>query len=204
MSFTLGYFTTTCLSVLNKPQAPYFGPIGRSTDPTTGMPVWTASSGGYSAVWARAGAGVIDAFLVQFYNQVGSVQFEVCGIILPCCPVSSGGLLSGSSLFIFHSPLCSQGWGCYITYNGTFADSYAGGTCLPGTAVSQIASYGVPMKSIVVGKYLIDGVDASNGYVAPATLHSWYDTATAQYGFNSGFMIWQWSASQAPAWAAAV
>ena len=172
-------------------------------------------------MWARAGAGTIDAFLVQFYNQVqkkpsviklGSV-IQQGGRMGRLAGLTSTSPLSLSLLTLLvprehHSPLLanSQGAGCYVTYGGTFTDSYAGGACsaFPGTAVSQIASYGVPMKSIVVGKYLINGVDASNGYVAPATLHSWYDTAAAQYGFTSGFMIWQWSASQAPAWAAAV
>lgn len=50
--------------IFHAPQAPYFGAVG-SDAPNP----WTLTTGGYTAVWARAGPAVIDGFLVQFYNQ---------------------------------------------------------------------------------------------------------------------------------------
>ena len=57
------------------PQAPYFGPVSPNGayqySPVTGTVYWTLGGGGYTALWQALGSsGVVDAFLVQFYNQV--------------------------------------------------------------------------------------------------------------------------------------
>ena len=63
--------------VTHAPQAPYFGTIGAA-----GLNPWTLASGGYSAVWAATGPDVIDAFLVQYYNQGVGCYTTYTGLIL--------------------------------------------------------------------------------------------------------------------------
>ena len=62
------------------PQAPYFGAVGNA-----GPNPWTGTGGGYTAIWKRTGPTVIDAFLVQFYNQGSS------------CYTTQQGLFSASA-----------------------------------------------------------------------------------------------------------
>ena len=82
--------------------------------------------------------------------------------------------------------------------------SNSGGSCgvFPGTSVLEIASYGVRLNSIVVGKPLLP-TDADNGYVAPAQLRTMLSTAAAA-GWSAGVMTWSWDPAQGPAWIQAV
>jgi hypothetical protein len=64
-------------------------------------------------------------------------------------------------------------------------------------------SYGIPLNKIVVGKYNLAGVDASNGFVSAPTLGSWFATARKQLGWSAGVMCWAYQASTSPAWIAA-
>lgn len=72
----------------------------------------------------------------------------------------------------------NQGVNCYLTYETVFVQSNAGGACpaFPGTSVSEIVAYGVPLSVIVIGKPLLPA-DAGSGYIAPATLGSIFVTA---------------------------
>ena len=45
-----------------------------------------------------------------------------------------------------------------------------------GTSVNEIASYGIPLSKIVVGKYL-ETSDASNGYMTAAQLKTAFSQA---------------------------
>ena len=94
-----------------------------------------------------------------------------------------------------------QGPTCYTTYASVFTQSNAGGVCpsFPGTSVSEISTYGVPLNRIVVGKPLLPS-DAGSGYTPPADLHNWYITAHSTLGWNAGYMTWTWSAASGPAW----
>jgi len=60
-----------------------------------------------------------------------------------------------------------------------------------GGAVNEIANGGVPLNKIVVGK-IVESGDADSGYVAPATLHTFFTQAQSQYGWNAGVMGWDW------------
>jgi len=58
--------------VSHAPQAPYFGPIGNAA-------FWPGSSGGYSAVEAKAN-GAVDFYNVQLYNQGATCYTTFAGI----------------------------------------------------------------------------------------------------------------------------
>lgn len=101
------------------------------------------------------------------------------------------------SINFFNVQFYNQGAGCYTDYNGLFVSSCS---TFPGTAVEQIQKAGIPINKIVVGKYITTG-DASNGFVAPATLHQFFDQAKSQLGWNAGVMAWVWGdANQCSSW----
>lgn len=60
----------------------------------------------------------------------------------------------------------------------------------PKTSVLEIAASGVPLSKIVIGKPGGTG-DASNGYIAPATLAQCVSQAKSS-GWNGGIMSWEW------------
>jgi len=59
-----------------------------------------------------------------------------------------------------------------------------------GGAVIEIANAGIPLNKIVVGKPV--NSDDGSGWVAPATLHSYFQQAQSQYGWTGGVMGWAW------------
>lgn len=94
----------------------------------------------------------------------------------------------------------NQGSSCYVSYDSLFTASNAGGACpsFPGTSVQEIASYGIPLNKIVVGKYLSG--DASNGYVDPGTLGGYLRTAQNQLGWYAGVMCWVYEGGPSAIW----
>jgi hypothetical protein len=98
----------------------------------------------------------------------------------------------------------NQGPGCYTSAAGLFTRSGADCPGCPGTSLGEIAGYGVPLNRLVVGKPLVAGVDAGSGWVSAGNLGAYFAQAAAAQGWAGGGFVWQWSASAAPAWAAAV
>lgn len=103
--------------------------------------------------------------------------------------------LPAGSIDFFNVQFYNQGETMYVDYAGLVQTSESGGN-FPGTAVVQIASYGIPLSAIVVGKYLdpLNPSDGTNGYVAPFTLGQFVGQAQIQYGFTPSVMVWQWPA----------
>ena len=99
----------------------------------------------------------------------------------------------------------NQGAHCYVSYESIFIDSGAASapTCYRGTALAQVASYGVPLSALVVGKVAAPG-DAADGFVAPDTLAAWAHRARNDLGWRAGVMLWQWDREAGPAWARAL
>ena len=99
----------------------------------------------------------------------------------------------------------NQGATCYTSYTSLFVASNGDGSCpsFPGTSVAEIASYGVPLASIVVGKPLLSA-DAGTGYVTGSSLGAMVATAggAGGIGWSAGVMIWAWDDVAAPAWVA--
>ncbi|CDO78090.1 Glycoside Hydrolase Family 18 protein [Trametes cinnabarina] len=60
----------------------------------------------------------------------------------------------------------------------------------PGSAVFEIAASGVNLNKIVIGKPGLSAGDASNGYIAPATLAGCVEQAKAK-GWDAGVMVWE-------------
>ena len=54
----------------------------------------------------------------------------------------------------------------------------------PGTSVFEIASYGIPLSKIVVGKYT-NTADAFNGFMTPAVLSQCFGNATQTSGWKA-------------------
>jgi len=69
----------------------------------------------------------------------------------------------------------------------TYADIFTNG----GGSVKEIASYGIPLSKIVVGKP-VNSNDAGGGYVTASSLHSIFTQAKSDLGWDAGVMGWQW------------
>jgi chitinase len=95
---------------------------------------------------------------------------------------------AGNDITFFNVQFYNQGASCYTDYNGLFSSSCS---VFPSTSVGEIAKAGIPLSKIVVGKY-VTTADASNGWVAPGTLHTFFQQAQSQLGWHAGVMGWQW------------
>lgn len=102
-------------------------------------------------------------------------------------------LLPPGSIDFFNVQFYDQGATMYVDYIGLVQTSESGGN-FPGSAVMQIESYGVPLSTLVVGKYLDPNnpSDGVNGYVDPLQLGKFLGEAQSQYGVIPSFMVWQW------------
>jgi len=82
-------------------------------------------------------------------------------------------------------------------YNNGPSTTYASiFTSNNGASVAEIKAEGIPLEKIVVGKPFVAG-DAGNGYVSPATLHTFFAQAKSELGWNAGVMAWQWHSASA-------
>jgi len=99
------------------------------------------------------------------------------------------GVYQGATFInFFNAQFYNQGASCYTTYAGLFQTACS---TFPGTAVTQITSYGIPNAKVVVGKPVTSG-DASNGWIAGATLGQWFRQGQSSYSWGAGYMGWQW------------
>ncbi|KAH8107404.1 glycoside hydrolase family 18 protein [Phellopilus nigrolimitatus] len=81
----------------------------------------------------------------------------------------------------------NQGTSEYTTCNGLLTTS---SNTWPKTALFQIAASGVTQNKLVIGKPATTS-DASNGYIAPATLATCLKDAKAK-GWSAGAMVWEY------------
>lgn len=91
--------------------------------------------------------------------------------------------------------------GCYGDYDSVFVASYRGrDVCsFAGTAVAEIASYGIPLRAIVVGKLLLRGDGGSNWAPADA-MHAWVERAQTNLSWSGGVMVWAWERHASQQW----
>jgi chitinase len=178
---------------------------GFAYPPLTGADMVTWLVDASVAVKRVMGAGAIVTHAPQapYFGPVGGD-----GWTGPTGGYSGVWARAGGAIDFFNLQFYNQG-GCYTTYSSMFVQSApgggGGGTCgFPGTAVSEIASYGVPLAAMVVGKPLTPA-DAGSGYVTPAALRSYVvEAAGPPVAWETGVMAWSWDAAQAPAWIATV
>jgi len=84
----------------------------------------------------------------------------------------------------------NQGATCYTTYEGLFVRSGTSCSVFPGTSISEINQWGVPMNKIVLGKPLTQE-DANNGHVTPSTLKTMISHAQSNgINWDAGVMFW--------------
>eukprot|EP01087_Luapelamoeba_hula_P009078 TRINITY_DN231_c1_g1_i1.p1 TRINITY_DN231_c1_g1~~TRINITY_DN231_c1_g1_i1.p1 ORF type:complete len:321 (+),score=53.23 TRINITY_DN231_c1_g1_i1:182-1144(+) len=116
-------------------------------------------------------------------------------------PGSSGGYTAvyqkATTIDFFNCQFYNQGASCYTSYQGLFVDS-SSCSAFPGTALQQIAAYGVPKEKIVVGKP-VTTADGGSGYVDPNTLAGFLRQAR-NTGWNAGVMGWEWAGTQTGQW----
>ncbi|AYV82936.1 MAG: glycoside hydrolase [Hyperionvirus sp.] len=95
----------------------------------------------------------------------------------------------------FNIQFYNQDTSSYDTYATLFTQSngYASGT-----SVSQIASYGIPLEKLIVGKPLTPEYVFNSGYVTPSNLHNYFNQAKNNIGWNAGLMFWQWNTGPEP------
>jgi chitinase len=142
---------------------------------------------------------VTHAPQAPYFGQIGSSEANPWTL-------TSGGYSAvykgaADAISWFNVQFYNQGVNCYVSYNSLFVKSNDNGNCpaFPGTSVQEISSYGIPLSKIVVGKYNLQG-DASNGYVLPSTLATYFSNANSQFKWNAGVMVWAWQQSTSPAW----
>jgi len=113
----------------------------------------------------------------------------------------TGVYKKATSINFFNVQFYNQGAGCYVDYSGLFEKSCNN---FPSTSVSEIAKAGIPLEKIVVGKYIAQG-DASNGWIPPATLHTYFGQAASNLGWKAGVMAWVYhDAASSSSWIHAV
>ncbi|KAF8202263.1 glycoside hydrolase [Pholiota molesta] len=158
-----------------------------------------------------AGDGKAEAWLISFTQQLRT-KLPQGTYLLTHAPVApwfspsvwgGGGYLKvhntvGSLIDWYNVQFYNQGASEYTTCANLLT---ASSSTWPQTAVFQIASSGVPMSKIVIGKPATTS-EASNGFMSTSTLASCLQQAQAK-GWNGGAMVWQWN--QAPSsWITAV
>jgi hypothetical protein len=84
----------------------------------------------------------------------------------------------------------NQGASCYITYKGLIENSTEC-TNFPGTSIKEIASYGIPLDKIVLGKPMRQQ-DAGTGQMSASAIAGVVQQAKQSIGWNGGVMVWTW------------
>jgi len=147
-----------------------------------------------------AGDGKAEAWLISFTKQL-RVQLPQGTYLLTHAPVApwfsptqwgGGGYLKvhssvGSLIDWYNIQFYNQGASEYTTCANLLTTS---SNTWPQTAVFQIASNGVPLNKIVIGKPATSS-DASNGFMSTSTLASCLQQAKNQ-GWTGGAMVWQY------------
>jgi len=147
-----------------------------------------------------AGDGKAEAWLISFTKQL-RVQLPQGTYLLTHAPVApwfsptqwgGGGYLKvhssvGSLIDWYNIQFYNQGASEYTTCANLLTTS---SSTWPQTAVFQIASNGVPLNKIVIGKPATSS-DASNGFMSTSTLASCLQQAKNQ-GWTGGAMVWQY------------
>jgi hypothetical protein len=82
----------------------------------------------------------------------------------------------------------NQGSTKYDSYQELFTQSTG---VFSGTSVKEIMNRGIPREKIIVGKPATPGDVMNTGYVDSAQLGQWAAQAKNEFGWWSGFMIWQ-------------
>jgi len=148
----------------------------------------------------NAGDGKAEAWLASFTTQLRT-QLPQGQFLLTHAPVapwfSPGKFGGGAYLTVdktvgglidwYNVQFYNQGTSEYTTCAGLLT---ASSSTWPESALFQIAANGVDLNKLVIGKPGNSG-DASNGFIAPATLAGCLSQAKAQ-GWNAGAMVWEY------------
>ncbi|KZT52238.1 glycoside hydrolase family 18 protein [Calocera cornea HHB12733] len=105
---------------------------------------------------------------------------------------------AGTDIDWYNIQFYNQGTTEYTTCAGLLT---ASSTTWPNTALFQIEAAGVSLNKLVIGKPA-DTADATNGYIAPATLATCVEQAQSE-GWEAGVMTWEYP-DAAASWIATV
>ncbi|CDO75671.1 Glycoside Hydrolase Family 18 protein [Trametes cinnabarina] len=94
---------------------------------------------------------------------------------------------AGSLIDWYNVQFYNQGAGMYTTCDGLLNTA---GSAFLGSSLNEIASAGIPLNKLVIGKYASDG-DGANGYMVPQTLAKCVAQAKQQ-GWSAGVMFWEY------------
>ncbi|KAF8521732.1 glycoside hydrolase family 18 protein [Hysterangium stoloniferum] len=149
----------------------------------------------------NAGDGRAETWIINFTKQLRTKLPKGQYILshAPVAPWFAPGRYGGGGYLKVHQKVGNLiDWYYnqdeYTTCSGLLTKS---SSTWPETSVFQIAANGVPLNKLVIGKPGSSG-DASNGYMAPATLAGCLKQAKAK-GWNGGAMFWQYPQANA-AW----
>ncbi|KAJ7224292.1 glycoside hydrolase family 18 protein [Mycena pura] len=147
-----------------------------------------------------AGDGKAEQWLISFTTQLRK-NLPAGQFIITHAPVApwfspsiwgGGGYLRvhqsvGSMIDWYNVQFYNQGASEYTTCANLLT---ASSSTWPSTALFQIASSGVPLSKLVIGKPAVSG-DASNGFMSTTTLATCVSQAKSQ-GWNAGVMVWEY------------
>ncbi|AYV84706.1 MAG: glycoside hydrolase [Hyperionvirus sp.] len=112
---------------------------------------------------------------------------------------TSGGYTSvydnNKTIDWFNIQFYNKASSAYNIYTTLFneSDGYA-----LGTSLTEIASYGIPLEKLIVGKPLSPSNTANNGYITPNNLRNYFIQAQNNLGWNAGVMFFQWNETHEP------
>ncbi|KDQ55134.1 glycoside hydrolase family 18 protein [Jaapia argillacea MUCL 33604] len=148
----------------------------------------------------NAGDGKAEAWLISFTKQL-RVHLPQGQYIITHAPVApwfspsrwgGGGYLAvdsaiGNMVDWYNVQFYNQGIAAYITCPNLLTNSPPP---WPKTSLFEIASSGIPLNKIIIGKPAIVGMDATNGWLDPVMLSFCLRQAKVM-GWSGGLMLWQ-------------
>ncbi|KAF7356556.1 Glycoside hydrolase family 18 protein [Mycena venus] len=158
-----------------------------------------------------AGDGKAEAWLISFTTQLRTLLPQGTYILThaPVAPWFSPTIWGGGGYLKVHAAVGNLIDWYNVQFYNQGATEYT--TCAnllttssntwPQTALFQIASSGVPLSKLVIGKPATSGA-ANNGFMSTSTLASCLAQAKSQ-GWNAGVMVWEYPGATA-AWIQAV
>jgi len=163
---------------------------------------------GADADWednAAMNAGTGEKWLIDFTKAYRSVSPDTILAHAPQGPYFSGTFYKnggygtvdkavGDMIDFYFIQFYNQGLTSYDTYEELFTKTTKG--AFPGTSIKEIASRGVPLQKLIVGKPIVHADATNTGWVDQGTLGAWGERAFNEFGWYAGMGHWQYKSGQ--------
>ena len=123
-----------------------------------------------------------------YFGPISSSSTAWAGVLGGYTAVYKG---AATSIDYLNVQFYNQG-SCYPDFTSTFLNSGSTSGCyFPGTSANEIASYGIPLSKIIIGKPVTSS-DAGSGYIPATTLSTMFSQAQKTLNYTPGIMGWVW------------